>query len=64
MKFGKLICDARDLSTQDWRTKWMDYKALKKILKAISPKPASVGPDELANQLGEFSCLASHVVGN
>ncbi len=41
----------------EWRSKWMDYKALKTILKSIPLKPESVGPDELANQLCTFPTL-------
>lgn len=52
MKFGKLICDARDLSTPAWRAQWMDYKALKKVLKGVPVKPPHVAADGLAGQLG------------
>ena len=55
MKFGKLILDVQALSLEAWRPGFMDYKALKKVLKAARPKPADVAPSQLASQLGE--CL-------
>ena len=53
MKFGKLIADAQQLSAEAWRPGFMDYKALKQVLKGATRKPEGVLPTALASQLGE-----------